>query len=76
MRSDFDRIERLDPAVVKMLRSKTCTERLAMAFEMNRTLRLIMATQLQAKHPEWSAEQLAAEVARRWLRGELGHDDS
>jgi hypothetical protein len=62
-------IELLDDAMVEILRAKTPAERLAMAFDCNRTMRLRMAGHLRTRHPDWTEEQIHAEVARRMLGG-------
>jgi hypothetical protein len=62
-------IELLDPAVVEVLRRKTPTERVAMIFAANRTMRLRLEGHLRTKHPEWDDEMVMREIARRMLRG-------
>ena len=63
------KIELLDETVAEILRRKTPTERLAIGLEMNRTARLMIAASLRAYHPNWTEEQILAEVARRMLDG-------
>ena len=63
------RIELLHPLVAEILRKKSPTERLAMAFESNRFVRARIAAHLRDQHPEWTDEKVVAEVARRVLRG-------
>jgi hypothetical protein len=60
-------IELPDDAVVEMLRSKTPAERLAMALDAERTMRLLLEAHLRWRHPDWDAGQVAAEIARRRL---------
>jgi len=62
-------VERLDPTWLAILREKTPAERIAMALDANRTARLRIAGQLQTDHPDWTPEQVTAEIARRMLRG-------
>ena len=62
---DPRQIEVLDPAMVQLWRSRTPAERLAAAFDCNRTARQLLFSQLRMLHPEWTAEQATAEVARR-----------
>ena len=63
------RVERMDEATLQMLRSKTPAERLAIAFDCNRTMRLRLEGHIRTYHPDWDATQIAAEVARRMSRG-------
>lgn len=62
-------IEILDDAVVDVLRRLTPAQRLAAVFDCNRTWRLRLAGHLRTRHPDWSDDQIAAEVARRMARG-------
>jgi len=70
-RLDPGQIEVVDDAVAEVLRRKTPAERIAMIFDANDTMRLIIAGGLQTQHPEWSDDEIAAEVARRMLGREL-----
>jgi hypothetical protein len=58
-------IELLDEAVVEVLRRKTPAERVAMVFDAERTMRLVLEAHLRWRHPEWDAQQVAREIARR-----------
>jgi hypothetical protein len=62
-------IDMLDDTLVEILRNKTPGERLAMGLEMNRTARLMIAASLRSYHPDWTEEQVLAEVARRMFDG-------
>jgi hypothetical protein len=62
-------IELLDEAVVEVLRRKSPTERVAMIFAANRTMRLRLEGHLRTLHPDWDAEAVSREVARRMSRG-------
>jgi hypothetical protein len=66
---DPRRIELLDPIVKKVLQAKTPEERLHMAFECNRTARKFMAAGLRSQYPDWTDEQIQAEIARRMAGG-------
>src|SRR5205823_4685227 len=66
---DPRRIEILDPAVVQALRRKSPAKRVAMVFEAQRTMRLMLEAHLKWKHPDWDRQQVAQEIARRWARG-------
>jgi hypothetical protein len=66
---DPSNIELPDDRVVAILRGKTIAERAAIVFACNRTMRLRLAGHLRTRHPDWSDEQVAAEIARRMSRG-------
>jgi hypothetical protein len=66
---DVRRIEILDPAMVEVLRGKTPAERVAMVFDANRTMRLMLSAHLHWQHPDWSEAQVGEEIARRMSRG-------
>jgi len=71
MREDFNpsRIEVLDDDMVRVLQSKTPQERIAMVFDANRTMRLMLEAHFRERHPEWDQSQIAAAIAQRLLRG-------
>jgi len=62
-------IELLDEAIVEVLRGKTSTERMAMIFAANRTMRLRLEGHLRTRHPDWDQQMLMQEIARRMSRG-------
>ena len=62
-------IELLDQAVVDVLRRKTPTERVAMIFAANRTMRLRLEGHLRTRHPDWDSQAVMQEIARRMSRG-------
>lgn len=66
---DPSRIELLDPQVVAILKTKSPAEKLAMAFESNKLVRLRLERHFRTIHPEWSDAQIAAAIARRVLYG-------
>ena len=68
-RLDPRQIEVLDEDWADVLRPKTTVERLAMIVDANRFLRLRLEGQLHTDHPDWSDQQVAAEIARRMLGG-------
>ncbi len=63
------KIEWLDDAMVEVLRNKTPAERLAMAFDCNRTARLVIAAHFRANNPTWTEDEILAAVAKRMLDG-------
>jgi hypothetical protein len=62
-----EHIEVLSDEMAEVLRQKTGAERLAIAFGMFSSARRMLRSQLEAEYPEWSEEEVAAEVARRIL---------
>lgn len=62
-------IELLDDAVVEVLRRKTPTERVAMIFAANRTMRLRLEGHFRTRHPDWDNQTVMQEIARRMSRG-------
>lgn len=66
---DPRRIEILDDEMAQIFRAKTGAERLRIAFGMWESARRMLTSMLTADHPEWSAEEVRREVARR-----LAHD--
>ena len=58
-------IEVLDDAMVEVLRGKTKTERVAMVFDAERTMRLMLEANLHWRHPDWDAQRIGKEIARR-----------
>ena len=66
---DLRRIERLDPTIIAMLKSKTPAERLAMAFASHRMVRQRLAGHFRTLHPEWTNDEIQEAIARRFLSG-------
>ncbi|HEY2253065.1 MAG TPA: hypothetical protein VGH74_18460 [Planctomycetaceae bacterium] len=71
MREDFklSRIEVMEPEMVRVMKSKTPEERLAMVFDANRTIRLVLEAHFRDRHPEWDQARIQAAIAQRLLRG-------
>ncbi len=68
-RLDPGQIEVVDEAVAEVLRRKSPLQRLAIALEANRLVRLRIEGHLRTRHPGWDVSQIQAEIARRMLRG-------
>jgi hypothetical protein len=68
-RLDPGQIEVVDPAMAAILRTKTPAEKIEMAAAAHRTARAILTARVQSHHPDWTADEVRAEVARRLLRG-------
>ncbi len=62
---DPRRIEILDEAVVEVLRRKTPVQRVAMALDAERTMRLLLEAHLHSRYPDWDERQIGSEIARR-----------
>lgn len=74
-------VELLDDHMVAVLKSKTAAERVAMVFDAERSMRLMLDAHLRWRHPDWDQAQIDAEIARRrllassastWRRDEIG----
>ncbi len=63
---DVRRIEVLDEAMVEVFLAKTPAQRVAMVFDAERTMRLMLEAQVRSRHPDWDDEQVLREIARRW----------
>jgi hypothetical protein len=61
------RIERLDEAVIDILKGKSAADCIAMTGEAHETAQVLAAAGIRHLHPEWSEDQVRAEVARRML---------
>jgi hypothetical protein len=62
-------IEFVDDAAAEVLRRKTPAERIQMAAGYYRLVRGLIEGGLRTKYPEWDDARIAAEVARRIMRG-------
>jgi hypothetical protein len=62
------RIESIDPIVSGILTGMSVADRIALVEDSNQVARLLMAGGVRYRHPDWSEEQIQAEVARRMLR--------
>lgn len=63
------RVELPDAATVRLMISKTGSERLAIAASMFRSARRMISSQLRNENPDWTQDQLAAVVAKRLSHG-------
>lgn len=62
-------IEVVDDWTAGVMRRRTPAERLEIAFGLWTSTHLIITSMLKRLHPEWTDDQLAAEVARRLSHG-------
>ena len=58
-------IEVLDAQMVAILRTKTPTQKIAMISAAHRTARMLATAGARYLHPDWTEEQMQAEVLRR-----------
>jgi hypothetical protein len=65
MTEAWRRVELLDEKIVDALRRKTPAERLAMVFDAERTMHLMLEANLRWRHPQWTADEVNREIARR-----------
>ena len=63
------KIETIDDEMLPFLRAMTGAERLQVANRMFLSTRRMLTTHLTAEHPDWTAEQIQAEVSRRIALG-------
>jgi hypothetical protein len=68
-RRGIERMEILDPEMVRMWQAKSPAERLAIANGMWRSARDMMRNLVRAEHPERSEDQVRRGVAERSSRG-------
>ena len=69
MNRDVPHFDMVDDQMAEVFRAKTPAERLAMVGAANRTARLLAAAGIRYSHPDWSDQEVDAEVARRMLHG-------
>ena len=62
--------DHMHPAQVAAIKRMTPGQRLDAAVEMMHAARRFQAAALGVMHPDWSKEQIAAEIRRRWLYAE------
>ncbi|HET6878898.1 MAG TPA: hypothetical protein VFI31_02010 [Pirellulales bacterium] len=62
-------IELVDPMMARVLRAKTEWERLAIAAGMWRSARQVLQAAIQQEHPDWAADAVDREAARRMSNG-------
>jgi len=68
-RLDKGQIEVVDDVMADVLRKKTPAERIRIGFSLWIFSREILITGLRRKHPEWDADRIKREAARRLSHG-------
>ena len=66
-------VEILDSVVVEILRRKTPADRLAQAFRMWNTARLVTSSSIRQQHPDWSDQMVQQATASRLSHGMSDH---
>ena len=61
----------LDDMMAEVFRSKSPTERLAIAFNMWHSARRMIFANLQREHSDWTLEQVTVETAKRMSGGRI-----
>ncbi len=60
-------VELMDPMMVEIMRNKTPAQRLAIAFRMWDSARLIVKGGVKYQHPDWTDQEVEREISRRML---------
>ncbi len=63
--------EVVDDAMAEVLRAKSPAERLAIAHGMWSHASQLLQRVIKAEHPDWTPEQVQAQVAQRLLNGDV-----
>ena len=71
IRLDRGQIEVVDDFMADILRAKTAAERIRIGFELWTSTRNMLLVHLRKTHPEWNAERIKKEVARRLSHGAI-----
>ncbi len=69
MAIDPRNFEVLDDDMAQVFRAMSGAERLKIASDLFRSARRMIASHLAAEHPDWSAERIQEETARRLSHG-------
>ncbi len=71
LRLDRGQIEVVDDVVAEILRRKTPAERIQIACDLWVSVHRMLITHLTKTHPEWNADKIEHEVARRLSHGAI-----
>ena len=66
--------EVIDDVMADILRQKTEVERLAIAARMYESARVILRGAIKTEHPDWDAERINREIARRISHGLVNNE--
>lgn len=68
---DVCRIKVLDPSVAAILRKMPVADKVEMIQRLNRIVRQRLTERIRAEHQDWTADDIAAEVAHKLLDGNV-----
>lgn len=68
---DQGQIEVVDNLMAGILRGKTASERIRIGFDLWQSTRNMLLVHLRKTHPDWNAEKIKHEVARRLSHGAI-----
>jgi hypothetical protein len=71
IRLDQGQIEAVDDLMADILRGKTAAERIRIGFDLWISTRNMLLVHLRKTHPDWNAEKIKREVARRLSHGAI-----
>ena len=71
IRLDQGQIEAVDDLMADILRGKTAAERIRIGFDLWISTRNMLLVHLRKTHPDWNAEKIKHEVARRLSHGAI-----
>ena len=71
IRLDQGQIEVGDNLMAGILRGKTWSERIRIGFDLWQSTRNMLLVHLRKTHPDWNAEKIKHEVARRLSHGAI-----
>ncbi len=71
IRLDRGQIEVVDDFMADVLRGKTAAERIRISFDLWTSTRNMLLVHLRKTHPDWNAERIKQEVARRLSHGAI-----
>ena len=71
IRLDKGQIEAVDDLMADILRGKTAAERIRIGFDLWTSTRNMLLVHLRKTHPDWNAEKIEHEVARRLSHGAI-----
>ena len=71
IRLDKGQIEAVDDLMADILRGKTAAERIRIGFDLWISTRKMLLVHLRKTHPDWTAEKIEHEVARRLSHGAI-----
>jgi hypothetical protein len=71
MTIDERNIEIIDDCMAQIFREKTPQERLAIAFGMWKSAKMMLTTYLRSSHPDWDERKIHEEVVKRLSHGTI-----